>query len=405
MEYKKDEERETLQVQMFGGFSMTWKGTRLAGASKTRESQFVYLMQLLLHYREKGVSRELLEEVLFGEREIDNIHNAMRSVIYNAKKKLQKACLPDVSYIVQKKGIYYWTEKIAVSEDSARFEELIQKAEKEEHSRTKLRYLLEACYLYRGEFLPQQAAVIWAAQEARRFRQMFFGAVEEAAELLRERQDWPCLKKLGTHAAAVSPFADWEVLIMEAYTSMGQYEEARKLYDDTVELYVQEQGVRPDGRLEKLLERLGKQMNHQYALLDAIQEDLAEGTEVREGGYLCAYPEFRGIYHMVKRIMERGGQSVYLMLCTIMDSRGRPMKEGTILEELAERLEVSICHSVRRGDTVCRYGRGQYLMLLVNTTRENCQAVQRRINEKFVIGRQRIGVKYHVNSVLCPIEE
>ena len=81
------------------------------------------------------------------------------------------------------------------------------------------------------------------------------------------------------------------------------------------------------------------------------------------------------------------------------------MKEGTILEELAERLEVSICHSVRRGDTVCRYGRGQYLMLLVNTTRENCQAVQRRINEKFVIGRQRIGVKYHVNSVLCPIEE
>ena len=52
MEYKKDEERETLQVQMFGGFSMTWKGTRLAGASKTRESHFVYLMQLLLNYRD-----------------------------------------------------------------------------------------------------------------------------------------------------------------------------------------------------------------------------------------------------------------------------------------------------------------------------------------------------------------
>ncbi len=405
MEYRTGEGTEALQVQMFGGFSMTWQGARLTSGSKSRESQFIYLMQLLLHYREKGVSRELLEEVLFGEREIDNPHNAMRSVIYNAKKKLQKAGLPDASYIIQKKGIYYWTEKIAVSEDSARFEALLQKAEKTENSGMKLRCLLEACYLYRGEFLPQQAAVIWAAQEARRFRQMFFSAVETAAELLRERQDWLGLKKLGTHAVAVSPFADWEVLVMEAYTSMGQYEEARKLYDDTVELYVQEQGVRPDGRLGKLLERLGKQMNHQYALLDAIQEDLAEGAEMSEGGYLCAYPEFRGIYHMVKRMMERGGQSVYLMLCTIMDSRGRPMKEGTLLEEVGERLEESICHSVRRGDTVCRYGRGQYLTLLVNTTRENCQVVQRRINEKFVIGRQRIGVKYHVNSVLCPIEE
>lgn len=402
---KEDRESSVLQVQMFGGLSMMWNGAQLNGVSKTRESQFVYLMQILLHYLKKGVSRELLEEVLFGEREIDNTHNAMRSVIYNAKKKLQKAGLPDVPYIIQKKGIFYWTDQIQVSEDAARFEELIHEAEQAADPGVKLRYLLEACYLYRGEFLPQQAAVLWVAQEARRYQEMFYSAVEEAAELLRARQEWIKLKKLGIHASAVSPFADWEVLTMEALTAIGQYEEARKLYDDTVELYTREQGLNPNGRLRELLERLGKQMNHQYALLDAIQADLAEGAEAREGGYLCAYPEFRGIYHMVKRMMERGGQSVYLMLCTIMDSRGRPMKDGKILGELAERLEEAICHSVRRGDTVCRYGRGQYLTLLVNTTRENCQVVQKRINEKFVIGRQRIGVKYHVNSVLCSVEE
>ncbi len=405
MEYKESGESEVLHVQMLGGFSMSWKGTQLAGASRTRESQFVYLMQLLLHYLKKGVSRELLEEVLFGEREIDNIHNAMRSVIYNAKKKLQKAGLPDVPYIIQEKGVFYWTDQIAVSEDSARFEELFRRAEQTADSGRRLRDLLEACYLYRGEFLPQQAAVLWAAQEARRFQEMFFLAVEESAELLRKHRDWPGLKKLGLHAATVNPFADWEILTMEALTAMGHYEEARKLYNDTVELYIREQGVSPDGRLRELLERLGKRMNHQYAVLDAIQADLTEGTAVHNGGYLCAYPEFRGIYQMVKRMMERGGQSVYLMLCTIMDSRGRPMKEGILLEELAERLEQAICHSVRRGDTICRYGRGQYLALLVNTTRENCRVVQKRINEKFVIGRQRIGVQYHVNSVLCPIEE
>lgn len=403
MERRESEEAPVLYVQMFGGFSMTWKGARLFGGSKTRESQFVYLMQLLLHQRETGVSRDALEEVLFGEREIDNTHNAMRSVIYNAKKKLRKAGLPDVPYIIQKRGVFYWTEAIAVSEDSSRFEELLGKAEETKGAEEKIRYLLEACYSYRGEFLPQQAAVLWVAQESRRFQELFFSAVEKAAELLRKRQDWLRMKELGIHASTVSPFSDWEVLTMEALAAMGQYEEARKLYDETVEYYVREQGVRPAGRMLELLEKLGKQMSHQYALLDSIQAELSEGATEQSGGYLCVYPEFRGIYHMVKRMMERGGQSVYLMLCTIIDSRGRPMKDGPLLERLAGRLEQAICHSIRRGDTLCRYGRSQYLTLLINTTRESCTVVQKRINEKFVIGRQRIGIRYHVNSVLCPI--
>jgi len=107
---------------------------------------------------------------------------------------------------------------------------------------------------------------------------------------------------------------------------------------------------------------------------------------------------------MVARIMERGGQSVYLMLCTVVDSKGNPMSEGTMLEELSQRLEEAICQSVRHGDAVTRYGRGQYLVLLVNTTRENCGVVQKRIDYRFLVGRQRTGIQYYVNSVVCPAD-
>ena len=48
---------------------------------------------------------------------------------------------------------------------------------------------------------------------------------------------------------------------------------------------------------------------------------------------------------------------------------------------------------------MCQYGKGQYLALLVNTTRENCVIVQRRINERFIVGRQRVRIRYYVNSV------
>lgn len=81
------------------------------------------------------------------------------------------------------------------------------------------------------------------------------------------------------------------------------------------------------------------------------------------------------------------------------------MREGAKLEELSQRLGDAICHSVRQSDAINKYGKGQYLVLLVNTTRENCSIVQRRINQNFIVGRQRTGVQYHVNSVVCNLDQ
>jgi GGDEF domain-containing protein len=77
------------------------------------------------------------------------------------------------------------------------------------------------------------------------------------------------------------------------------------------------------------------------------------------------------------------------------------MREGERLEEMSSRLNEAIRYSVRHGDIVNQYGKGQFLVLLVNTTRENCEIVEKRINQKFIVGRQRVGVQYHINSVIC----
>ena len=393
-------ENGTLYVQMFGNFSMTWNGKLLIGGTKSSETQFAWLMQLLLHNRKNGISRSRLEEILFEDRDISDLHHAARSVIYNAKKKLRAAGLPDVNYIIQRDGVYYWTEEIPVIEDAAELERLYGEAENEEDPEKRQKLYLEACYAYTGEFLEVQTGVVWAAQEARRYRGLFCSCVEKAVELLRIHQDYLQMQELGLYAARINPLADWETVTMEALISLGRDEEARKFYDDTVELYFQEQGLRPSGRLMELLNKLGAQIGHHYAVLDDIQAKLAEDEE-SSGGYICSYPVFQGIYRMIERIMERGGQSVYLMLCTVVDSKGNPMKDGTMLEELSERLGEAIQQSVRRGDAINKYGKGQYLVLMLNTTRENCKILQRRINYRFIVGRQRTGIQYYVNSVIC----
>ena len=186
---------------------------------------------------------------------------------------------------------------------------------------------------------------------------------------------------------------------MEAMVALGRYAEATDLYADTAERYFEERGLKPSKRLLDSMNQLGNQVMHSYDVLDNIQHNLEE-KGIPKGAYLCSYPTFRGIYHHLVRMLERSGQSIYLMLCTIVDSKGRPMKEGAMLEGLAKRLEESICTSIRNSDVVNHYSKGQYLVLLINTTREDCAVIQKRINYKFLTDRQRTGVRYYVNSVV-----
>lgn len=392
-----------LYVRMLGGFSLFYNGVRLTNEEKSSETQFNYLIQMLLHYRQKGVSRDVLEEVLFEDREINDIHHATRSVIYNTKKKLRALGLPDLNYIRQKKGIYYWTEEIPVTEDAAEFERLFQEAEARQDPDEKLALYQEACHTYTGEFLPSQAGALWVAQEAKRYRSLFYSCVEKCVELLRANRDFLQMEEIGIYAAKVQPLADWETITMEAMIALGKYEEAEKFYEETVELYFRKAGLHPSRRQKELFGRLGEQFGHRHNVMEEIQTELAESEQEEKGGYLCPYPVFQGIYRMVTRMMERGGQSVYLMLCIVVDSKGNPMREGSALEELTQRLGDAIRHSVRHSDAISKYGKGRYLVLLVNTTHENCGIVQKRINDNFIIGRQRTGIKYCVKSVICSL--
>ena len=75
------------------------------------------------------------------------------------------------------------------------------------------------------------------------------------------------------------------------------------------------------------------------------------------------------------------------------------MRECPKLDELSGRLKEALIQSVRRTDTITRYGKGQYLVLLINTTRENCAVVEKRIKSLFLVKRQRTGVEFAVSSL------
>ena len=81
------EKDNILHVRMFGSFSMVWNGEYLAGGTRSSETQFAYLMQLLLHNRRSGISREQLSKNLFADRDIKDFRKGLADSAFAGAQK------------------------------------------------------------------------------------------------------------------------------------------------------------------------------------------------------------------------------------------------------------------------------------------------------------------------------
>ncbi len=390
---------DVLRVRTFGGFSIVYRGNEISFGQQN-ESQIVHLLQLLLHFREKGVSRDLAKAELFGDRDVDDVSHSIRNIIYNLRKKLREFGFPDSQYVVKRGGIYYWADDIPVDEDSAEFERSLGEAMAEKNAEKKLDLLMKTIYLYKGRFLSGNESSVWSVHEAERYRDLFAQAVNDAADLARDAHKFKMMQEIGVYAAKVDPFSEWEILTLEALSGLGRFDRTERFYRETVDAYTAEYGGRTNSYVREFVNRIGLKLVIGHESLEDIQEKMRDDSAHDRRGYYCSLPVFQEIYRITERMMERAGDRIFLMLCTIIDSKGNPMLSGIRLEELSERLKEAIVTSVRYTDTVTRYGKGQYLILLINTTFEDCSIVAKRINSNFKRAGQRTGVSYSVSNII-----
>ena len=394
-----DKVKNKLCIRTFGGFSVRYGGSELSFGQQN-ESQMVQLLQLLLHYRKQGLSRDLAKAVLFADRDVDDVSHSIRNIIYNLRKKLRSLGLPESQYVVKKGGIYFWCDDIEVSEDAAEFEERFNMAQATSDPEQKEEFLTDACYMYTGRFLAGSESSAWSTQEAERYREIFSDCVTELTDILRENHKYKHLLEVSTYASKVDPFAEWEILTLEALGRLGRFDQTENFYRKTVDEYVREYGGRTNSYVREFINRIGLKLVVGHETLEEIQKKICNDDDHERKGYYCSLPVFQEIYRITERMMERSGEKIFLMLCTILDSKGNPMREGSRLEELSERLRETIVDSVRHTDTVTRYGNGQYLVLLINTTEEDCSVVSRRISSRFIHAGQRTSLSYSVSNII-----
>ena len=116
--------------------------------------------------------------------------------------------------------------------------------------------------------------------------------------------------------------------------------------------------------------------------------------------YYCSYPCFADVYHIFSQNMERTGQPICLMLCTLVDYEGKVIQNSEKRKARSEYLKQAIGQSLRRGDAYTRYSCSQYLILLVGISQEDCVMIYRRIHRKFrELAGPRAEFSYYVTSL------
>lgn len=360
-----------IRVQMLGDFALSYDGeTVLSGYS--RNNKAIYLMQYLLTHRGKGISRDTLMEVLYGQEDTENPGNALKLIVHRLRKLLLSYKLPDQEYVFFRNGKYGWSGDIPCEVDAEIFEATLREAEKPGlEAADRIALYRQAIELYKGDFLPFLAGEDWVAPLAVHYQDLCLGAVQKAFRLLAENGDVKAMLEMTGHAASIFPYnEEVQILRIQSLYRTKHPREAMAAYEATVEMLYREFGVSPSEELLAVYKEMTNELQDATVSLSEIKDAIREESG-DNGAYYCNFQNFADTYRLVVRSLERTGLSAFLMLCTLEPSDG------------IHQLRNAIKASLRRGDFFSRYSTSQYLVLLMGINQENCEMVFRRIEDKF----------------------
>lgn len=390
-----------LKVRLFGGFSATY-GEIPVSFGRNTTTKAMKLLQILLYHGDTGIARDKLLDELYGREDLADSANNLRVTAHRLKKIIVDAGLPAHDYINIKKGIYRWDGPMPTEVDAHYFTELNKKVQSCTDKEEKLSLLKQMCLLYRGEFLPELSGDEWILIESVLYKNLYSEALRELCELLIERGDYEETLRFCEPACKMYPFDEWQAVRIDCYMALNRYKDALQEYENTAKLFFEELGIRPSERMMQQFEQMSSRLNYTPQELGDIKQRLKEDN-VRGGAYYCSLPSFRDSYRLVSRIIERNGQSVYLMLCSITNGKGMPMDKPEKLEILSQELHNTIQQCLRKGDSFTKYSPSQFLILLVGTNKENCSMIFERIQKYF--SREHKSWKQYLDYFVSSVAE
>ena len=370
---------DELKIQMLGGFSLRL-GKRELQDTDTRSKKVWVLLAYLIIHREQTVAQRTLIDLLGGD-ETDPItpENAVRITMHRTRTLLEQLS-PELGrgMILRRRGGYQWNGGGEV--DSERFEALC--CQKAEDPDLRLRNLMEAISLYRGDYLPRQSGEVWVVSTAAYLHNLFVSAAQEAVELLIQQGRSHEAAGVCRRCLALEPCHEGFCReLMQLLAAAGDRRGAAEVYDRLSKRLFDDFGISPSEETRAVYRAAAYSPEDRVLSIDDVMGNLRE-SDAPSGALQCDFDYFRILCHALSRTMERSGGAAHVVLLDVISTAEREMPRQTI-DRVMGQLSQQIRLSLRRGDVFCQCSVSQFTVLLSRANFENCQMICDRILRNF----------------------
>ena len=370
---------DELKIQMLGGFSLRL-GKRELQDTDTRSKKVWVLLAYLIIHREQTVAQRTLIDLLWGD-ETDSINpeNALRITMHRTRTLLEQLS-PELGrgMILRRRGGYQWNGGGEV--DSERFEALC--CQKAEDPDLRLRNLMEAISLYRGDYLPRQSSEVWVVSTAAYLHNLFVSAAQEAVELLIQQGRSHEAAGVCRRCLALEPCHEGFCReLMQLLAAAGDRRGAAEVYDRLSKRLFDDFGISPSEETRAVYRAAAYSPEDRVLSIDDVMGNLRE-SDAPSGALQCDFDYFRILCHALSRTMERSGGAAHVVLLDVISTAEREMPRQTI-DRVMGQLSQQIRLSLRRGDVFCQCSVSQFTVLLSRANFENCQMICDRILRNF----------------------
>ena len=232
------------------------------------------------------------------------------------------------------------------------------------------------------------------------YHQLLEQCMKMLQEMLRKRERHEEIVSICGKLLTVSQEETWYSYQIQAYLDMKKTDMAYRTYEQAVRILVDQLKHPPSQELMNLFSSLNKRVDKSLETIKEIREILYDEIEAGKA-YYCSFPSFIDAYRLAGRLMQRNGQSSFLILCTITDERGNAIENHKKLEKISEQFQETLITSLRSSDLVTRYNMSQYLLLLNGIVREDCSLVTTRIERNF--RKKGISGNYYINYYISSV--
>lgn len=388
---------KTLKVSMFGGFEVYYEDVPVI-TRDSRNSKVLQLLQYLLCNRNCMILQDELVGVILDDDETDNPIGTLKNLIYRLRKLLEESGVPRDSVQYRKNAYGFCGEPCTV--DVEEFMELVEQSGKPGiDDQKRLALCLRAIGFYKGGFLPRGSGEPWVMGLSVQYQEAYCNLFRRAYKIVQKTEAYEDLVLRLRHAVKLYPYEeDIAIMYIDCLYRTKHVKEAVDAYETVTAVLLNDLGIGPSEQMQVLYKEITGGLQEVAASAADIRSRMEE-EEYRKGAFYCNSEVFTNLYRFVVRHMERSGQSVFLMLCTLTDAAGNPPESGERMSAVVERFHEAIGHSLRRGDAYTRYSPSQFLLMLMEINQESCNIVAERLRQHFYRGSKMKDIRLSCKAI------